>query len=194
MERKNFLRKAIEELIPNESFIIVNGVIKFKNTQIKQPTKEQIQDKIAELEAREKLNNAYTSLQKLCDTKSQEAKNYIAGKKVTDEQLARYKEKLEIAQEYKTNGSYADVLKLEADLKGITVDELADLIITKGNEYKQKLIEFNAKIEAFRVKVSKMIEDGEIDKANKIIEKARSFGADTTDDDIKALFDDNEQE
>jgi len=136
----------------------------------------------------EKINKAYRKLQKLCDTKSQEAKNYIAGKKVTYEQLARYEEKFQIATEYKANGNYADILKLEADLQGVSVDNLANLIIVKGKAYKQALINFNAMIEAFRVKVSYLIETGQIDKAMQIIEQAKSFGADTTPEDIKALF------
>ena len=127
-------------------------------------------------------------LQYLCDKKSQEAKNYIAGKKVTDEQLARYVEKFDIATEYKENGNYANTLQLEADFQNMSVDELADLIINKGKEYKQALIGFNAKIEAFRVAVEKMIDDGEIDKANEIIETAKEFGIDTTDEDIKNLI------
>ena len=153
-----------------------------------QPTQDQIQAKIIEIKTQAKINNAYTSLQKLCDTKSQEAKNYIAGYYISNEQLARYEEKYQIAMEYKANGKYPDVLELEADLKGITIDKLVNLIITKGQAYKQALIKFNAKIEAFRVKVKDLIKNNEIDKVMSIIEKAKKLGVNTKDEDIKVLF------
>jgi len=187
MKKNEFLLKAVLSFDTTFKFYIRDGKIIWQDDR-PQPTEEQIKAKITELEAQAKKDNAYTSLQTLCDTKSQEAKNYIAGKRVTAEQLARYKEKFEIAQEYKANGSYADVLKLEADLQGLSVDDLADLIIAKGQAYKQALIKFNAKIEAFRVLVADLIEAGEIDKAMSIIEKAKKLGVDTKDEDIKALF------
>ena len=143
---------------------------------------------LAENEAYNILTTTKQTLQSLCDTKSVEAKAYINGAKVTTEQLVRYEEKYQIATEYKANGNYADTLKLEADLQGLTVDELADLIIAKGQAYKQALISFNAKIEAFRVQVSKLIAGGQIDKANEIVLKAKDFGVDTTDENIKGLF------
>ena len=144
--------------------------------------------KIKELEAQEKIDNAYISLQKLCDTKSQEAKNYIAGKKVTDEQLVRYNEKYQMAKEYKENKKYKEILELEADLHNLTIDDLVDSIVAKRNEYKESLMKFNAKIEALRTKVSEFIKAGDIDKANEIIEKAKNLDINATNDDIKRLF------
>ena len=123
------------------------------------------------------------SLKILCDTKSKEAKKYINGGEVSSEQLERYKEKEEIAL-----SSDKSPLQLEADLHGITVDELVTLIITKSNDYRLALKLFNTKIEAFRVAVSKIIDSGDLEKANTIIEKARDFEHNTSDEDIKALF------
>ena len=145
-------------------------------------------DKFKEIAKKTKVIEVYSLLQYTCDTKSIEAKTYINGAKVTVEQLARYEEKYQIATEYKANGNYADTLKLEADLRGLTVDELADLIIVKGQAYKQAFIGFNAKIEAFRVQVSKLISDGNLIKANEVITKAKELAAGTTDEDIKNLF------
>jgi len=127
-------------------------------------------------------------IQNLCDTKTQEAKAYINGAKVTTDQLARYEEKYQIAAEYKSNGNYADTLKLEADLQGLSVDDLADLIIAKGHSYKQALIGFNAKIEAFRVALGKIIKAGDLDKATAIIINAKELGANATDEDVAGLF------
>lgn len=123
------------------------------------------------------------SLNNLCDTKSKEAKNYINGSEVSSEQLERYKEKEEIAL-----SSDKSSLQLEADLQGITVDELATLIIDKANDYRLALKLFNTRIEAFRIAVSKVISSGDLEKANAIIEKAKYFDANTSDGDIKALF------
>jgi hypothetical protein len=140
------------------------------------------------VEEENKINTTYKNLQTLCDTKSKEAKKYIVGREVTDEQLARYEEKYQIAKEYKTSGKYKDRLSLEAKLQGLTVDDLADLIIKKGDEYKEALITFNSRIEAFRVKVTNIIEQGDLDKANEIIEKAYNLDANSSDDDVAKLF------
>ena len=147
-----------------------------------------LEAKLAELEAKAATDNAYNLLQTLCDTKSQEAKNYINGAKVTSEQLARYEEKYEIAKAFKADGSHLEQLQLEADLVGLTVTELADLIIARGDAYKQALVTFNARIEAFRVKVRSLIADGQLDSVNLILETAKDFDITTTDDEIKALF------
>lgn len=136
--------------------------------------------------------DAYNKLQTLCDTKSQEAKNFINGAKVTAGQLARYKEKYEIAKDCKSSidklEPHSDIFKLEADLVGITEIALIDLIISKGNAYRHSLSLFNAKIEAFRVRTKKIIASGQVDTANGIIEAAKSFDINTTDADIRALF------
>ncbi len=136
----------------------------------------------------QKKENTVSKLNSLCDSKSKQAKNYIAGREVTDEQVKRYEEKYQIAKEYQGSGLYADKLQLEADLQGLSVDALANLIIQKGNTWHEAILAFNSRIEAFRIKVSKLIEAGEVDKANNIIEQARAFGADTNDEEIKALF------
>ena len=136
-----------------------------------------------------KKENIHNLLQNLCDTKSKEVKNYIAGKKVTDEQLRRWEEKYQMAKEcLNGNSAYCQKLQLEADLQAITTAQLAQLIIQAGDGYKQALMGFNAMIEAFRVKVFTLIEAGEIDKAAQILEQVKNFGADTTPEDIKNIF------
>jgi len=160
----------------------------FKLFGVWDKTQAEIDAQVAELEAQAKITDAKKALQSLCDKKSIQAKTFIAGKDVTTEQLARYEEKYQVATEYKTNGNYANVLQLEADLQGITVNELADLIIVRGNVYKQALIEFNARIEAFRVAVYTIINAGDIDRANTIINGAKDFDNTTTDDDVAELF------
>lgn len=147
-----------------------------------------LEAKLEELEAKAVTDNAYNLLQTLCDTKSQEAKNYINGAKVTSEQLARYEEKYQTAKAFKADGSHLEQLQLEADLSGLTVTALADLIIAKGDAYKQALVTFNARIEAFRVKVAGLIANGQVDKANKALELAKNLGSSTSNADIKTIF------
>jgi len=153
-------------------------------------TEEKVATKVEQFEAEEARLFAYKNLIKICDAKTILAKAYIAGGHISVEQLARYEEKYKIALEFKANKKYETELKLEleADLQGITVSKLANLIIKKGEAYKDALVSFNAKIEAFRIAVSKIIEDGDLGRANKIIEKAEKLGAGTTDADVKELF------
>jgi len=160
----------------------------FKVFGVFDKTPDEVQEKLDKREEAKQLNKIVLALQSLCDSKSQDAENYIAGKKVTDKQLSRYKEKFKMATDYKLDGSYEETLSLEAEFQGVSVEDLADLIVSKGTEYEQDLLKFNAKIEAFRIKLSKLITDGEIDRANEILVKAELLGADTTDDDIKELF------
>jgi len=147
---------------------------------------ELVEDIIKTIES--KRNNLSRELMALCDIKSQGAKTYINGKKVTAEQLQRYTEKYKMAVAYKTDGSYEEQLQLEADLGDITVQDLADLIVQLGDAYRESMNTFNSRIEAFRVKVGKLIAGEELDKAQEVLEIAKNFDTNTSDDDIKALF------
>ena len=131
-----------------------------------------------------------TELNSLCDSKSKEARNYIAGQKVSNEQLERYNNKFEVAKKYLSDkdDESKSKLQLEADLNGITVDSLANLIVEKGNEYLSALETLNNRIDAFRIKVKQLIQSNEFDKVDSIIEKAKEFNANTTDEEIKSLF------
>ena len=131
-----------------------------------------------------------TELNSLCDTKSKEARNYIAGQKVSNEQLERYNNKFEVAKKYLSDkdDESKSKLQLEADLNGITVDSLANLIVEKGNEYLSALETLNNRIDAFRIKVKQLIQSNEFDKVDSIIEKAKEFNANTTDEEIKSLL------
>jgi len=181
---KKFYKIQDGKLIRGSGFKIPAGMI--EHTEGKEP-KVLLDIMKSELEVKQLLSVS-NELQSLCDSKSKDAKNYIANKKVSDEQLKRYNDKLEMAIKYKENGLYKDEFELEADFQGWSVDELVDFIIEKGNQSKQDLIVYNSKIEAFRVATQKLIKNGELDKANEVIKKAKLLKADATDDDIKELF------
>jgi len=131
---------------------------------------------------------AKEQVQSLCDQKTQEAKQYIAGKKVTQEQLDRYKEKYEIAKKYLTDGSYADLLGYEAQARGMSVEELANVIVQKGDTWKENIVRFNFLIEAFKAKANSLIENLEIERLERILKEAQELGPNTTIEQILALF------
>ncbi len=141
-----------------------------------------------ELSDDEKKSEAIRNLGSLCDKKSVEAKSYINGSYVSVEQLARYEEKYQASLSYKKDGSSESILSLEAELQGMSISDFADVVIAKGEAYKLALSSFNAKIEAFRIQVNKLIDVEEFEKVSDILEKAKALGADATDDDIKSLF------
>jgi len=107
-----------------------------------------------------------------CDKLTRDAKSIIAGFRVSEEQVFRYEKKYEIAKIYKQTGNLGDILKIEADKVGESVDKLADEIITVANEYNQELYKSIELIEGFRRYVKKLIEDKEFDKAQKLIDTA----------------------
>ena len=144
--------------------------------------------KRAEQYKEEKKQKYLERLIKLCDLKTLEVKDMLTGQKVTEGLVERYKIKDEIARAYLKDGSYADDLKVEADLNGMTVDELSKLIVQLADKYKSKLNYFYSLIEAFRVKTKKLINEYKFDIVNNIINTAYTFDANITPDDIKALF------
>ena len=131
-------------------------------------------------------------LSKLADDKTQAAKDLIGGKIISSEQVERYESKYQMAVEFlKDNKTNKNKFQLEADLTGISVKDLATKIVTTGKIFKEALNTFNLRIDAFRVNVNKIIDSGLEDKlkqAEFIINKAYQFDANTSDDDIKALF------
>jgi len=137
----------------------------------------------------------YDAIQSLTDTKTKELKNYIAGKRVTPEQVDRYEQKYQLALKCKEAGDYTP-LNLEAELQGITGEDLANLIIEKHDEWVAELQKYTALIEAYRVKAQTIVEGLEtiedIEKAQMLIDKAKEFDVNTTEDEIKALFEDFE--
>jgi len=143
----------------------------------------------------EQKSSLYDAIQSLADTKTKELKNYIAGKRVTPEQVDRYEQKYQLALKCKEAGDYTP-LNLEAELQGITGEELADLIITKHDEWVAKLQKYTALIEAYRVKAQTIVESLEtiedVEKAKGLLERAKEFGIDTTEEQIKELFEEFE--
>jgi len=101
-------------------------------------------------------NKLINNIQNIADAKSKEVKNYIAGKKLTDEQINRYELKYQTALKCKESGDYTP-LKLEADLQGIKKEKLAELIIQTHDDWVSALKKYISLIEAFRVKALNIV-------------------------------------
>ncbi len=136
----------------------------------------------------EKTKELTIKLNRVCDKKTKEAKNLIAGKIVTDEQLQRYRDKYLMAKRYKEEGSYEDELKLEASFRKMKVEELADAIISAGDNWEKRMLSYSAKIEGIKTGVNLYIKNEEFNKANEIINEVDNIKIDTSIKEIKALF------
>jgi hypothetical protein len=148
----------------------------FKLFGIFDKTEEEIEAKENELAFTNAKETLLNDIQSLADTKTKELKNYIAGKKVTPEQVDRYEQKYQLAMKCKEAGDYTP-LNLEAELQGITGEELANLIIEKHDEWVAELQKYTALIEAYRVKAQTIVESLEtledIEKAQTLLDKAK---------------------
>jgi hypothetical protein len=181
---------SLERLMPDADYKVINGEEVVWNDSRAMPSIDALNAEIANIEIDSEKDNLYSKLQYLCDEKTQEAQNYITGKLVTPEQYKRYKDKYMMAKKYLEDGvSFKEALQLEADFQGITVDDLAKLIVKLGDEYYNQLSIFSARIEAFRIKVGKLIEAQNFDKVRKVLAEAEKLGASATDNEVKALFD-----
>ena len=136
----------------------------------------------------EKKQDYLNRLIELCDRKTQEIKDYLNGQKVTEGLLERYQAKEEMARAYLKDGSYKDELQVEADLKGVSVDDLAKLIVDLADKFRNKLDYFYSLIEAFRVKTKSLILNYQFSDVDKIMNEASGLDATATADDIKNLF------
>jgi len=100
-----------------------------------------------------------TRLQKLlnlADRKTQEVKNTLAGFAVTLEQAERYKIKYKKAIEAIEKNDYS-YFQAEADLQGITPEDLANLVKQNGDKWNTEIDNQVALIEAYRVKAKSII-------------------------------------
>jgi hypothetical protein len=180
-----FIRQDLEEIteIQYKSFRLFGVFDK---------TKEEIEEysKIKELE--DSKNKLLQETQSLADFWSKEIKNYVAGKKLTQEQIERYNYKYEIALDCKTNDNY-DVFNNEAEDAGLEPSDLVDLIIKLHDEWISTIKTNTLRIEYFRVAFNKNIEaisnlDGVELYKYKLQYAKDNYGINTTDDEVKQLL------
>ena len=131
------------------------------------------------------------ALTDLANKKTNEAKNYIAGQKVTPDQVERYKIKYQEAVKAIQDSNY-NYFVAEATLKGVAPKDLAQLVKARGDEWNTEIAKYVAIIEAYRVKAKSIIENTTTLKEFILIAKflnyAKTLPANTTTDELVALF------
>ena len=115
-------------------------------------------------------NNLFIRLISLCDTKQVEAERLLLGHKSTPKQLERYRDKYERAK------------------AGEFSSEENSAIVLAHETIRDELRKFADMIEFFRQSVDKLIDDGELKKAEGVMEAAEGFDATTTQADIEQLL------
>jgi len=131
-------------------------------------------------------------LAKLADEKQDQAEALIADKKnVSDKQLQRYQTKYELAQQAKANKDYS-AFDLEAKLIGMKSEDLVNLILTNGENWKKAIDSFIVMIEAYRVRAKQIIESTQtveqVFAIEELFKVAATMGPNTSADEIEALF------
>jgi len=131
-------------------------------------------------------------LSKLADEKQSQAEALIAEKKnITDKQIQRYKTKYDLAQQAKANDDYS-VFDLEAKLTGMTAEDLVNLILSNGEEWRKAIDNFILLIEAYRIKAQSVINSAttinQIFTIEKLLDIANTMGPNTTKEEIEQLF------
>jgi len=133
-----------------------------------------------------------TKLAKLADEKQEQAEAIIADKKnISDKQVQRYETKYKLAQEAKANNDYS-AFELEAKLINMKPEDLVNLILTNGENWKKAIDNFIVMIEAYRVRAKQIIKSAQtveqIFTIEKLFEVAKTMGPGTKAEDIEALF------
>ena len=140
-------------------------------------------------------NNLINEITQLADNKSKDLKNYIAGKRVTQEQKERYEAKYQMALKAKETNDYSMFL-LEANNDENQAKELVETIIKLHDKWLETLDYYNTLIDQFRVRATNLVQQIEtfeqINKAEELLERAKQFNINTTPEDVIKLFEEFE--
>ena len=135
-------------------------------------------------------NKVLSNIDSLADKKHKQAWNYIAGQKVSDLQVQRYKTKYEEAIKAIADSNY-NYFELEAELNNMQPDSLANLVKQRGDEWVTNVNNYIALIEAYRVKSKHIAMNTKSIEEFKLMElflkHSATLGNETAND-IKALF------
>jgi len=108
-------------------------------------------------------------LLKVCDKKQKEAERLLSSFYITEKQLDRYNIKLEFAK-----NNEDDKLQLEADIKGVSVEDLKTSILTTAQSWIDAIDSIKSIIEAYRVGVKGKIDSDEFEEVNRLINEGDS--------------------
>ena len=185
--------ELIKRLVPNPKIEIINNEKIIWNDTRAMPTDSELLAELDKYNKEIKENVLYEKISKLADRKTIEAKKYIMGNFVTDEQIYRYEIKYEMAKKYLKYNTHFEKLSWEADLLNISTDELAKSIVRKGKIYRKEMRKYVALIEAIRVKLNQLVKENKYDSVEKIIPILYKLPiTSTTIDEIKKIFKDND--
>jgi len=183
--------ELIKRLVPNPKIEIINNEKIIWNDTRAMPTDSELLAELDKYNKEIKENALYEKINKLADRKTIEAKKYIMGNFVTDEQMYRYEIKYEMAKKYLKYNTHIEKLSWEADLLNISIDDLAKSIIRKGKIYRKEMRKYVALIEAIRVKLNQLVKESKYNSVEKIIPILYKLPVTTTIDEIKKIFKDN---
>lgn len=139
----------------------------------------------------ERINSLLTKFNNLCNQKIRDAFEYYTGNVYSELLISRYKSKYASAKRYVLDGNKVDEvsLQLEADFKGMTVLDFANLIIQMGDAYNVVINELNIKIDAMRVKIKDMLlVKGDITNTKLVLAAMETLPFNATNANIKAIF------
>ena len=105
-----------------------------------------------EIKIQKRKKEIYNKIQYLSDKKLKDVKNFIAGRSIGIEDEERYKYKYELAINNRD-----ELLKGEAEKRGLTVEEFKKIIINKHTEWLDTIYYFSQRLEEFRVVFENMI-------------------------------------
>jgi len=107
-----------------------------------------------ELKIQKRKKEIYNKIQYLSDKKLKDVKNFIAGREIGKEDEERYRNKYELAINNRD-----ELLKGEANKRGLSVEEFKKIIIDKHTEWLDTIYYFSQKLEEFRVVFESMIKE-----------------------------------
>jgi len=127
----------------------------------------------------------------VADKKTEDAKAYLAGKAyVSPAQQERYDRKYKIAKAYQANPTddLSALLQPEADVVGVSVADLAAMIVQMGDQWRQAVAAYSVMIDGGRVAVNKLVDAGKLEQAQWLLDQLSTLGADATPADLSALI------
>jgi len=126
---------------------------------------------------------------RLADRTHEKAEAVIAQvEKISEKQIQRYKLKAVLAQKAKDGDADAKAkLQTEADLVGVDIDTLIELILDLAAQYNTEVDDYISLVEAFRVAV-KAKYNTDFRAAVKVAVEAKALGTNNTPETLQELF------
>jgi len=182
------LSEIIEYLRPDAKYSIVGDTVVWADTEQVVPTTDDIEVARVELENSNTIRIYVEKIDDIIDELTIDAKTIIAGRKVSEEQLMRYRDKYDVAKEFVAGNTGDERLVLEASLVGVSTYDIAGRIIVAGDLYIDNMRTRGMLLDAIRVKTMEYIESNSYTIVDQILEYTNTINYLTTTDDVIAFF------